>query len=360
MRNRKHLIAVTLIFVVVAALLFVVLSNLYQLPVAASAQAGPIDTMFRAHFIVISVLFSLIMVFVLYSVVVFRRKPGDEEDGPHVHGHTGLEVSWTVLPVILVISFGIWGTTTLNDLVRPDPKEKVVKVFGQQWSWSFEYPDHDSLASAELVLPVNQPILLQMEARDVLHSFWVPEFRVKQDLVPGRVTQLRITPTKVGTYKVRCAEICGRDHATMLADVRVLSQSDFDAWVAERTQVTAYGELTPEERGQIWYSSPEGGFAICSACHTVDGSVGAGPTWLGLYGREEQLADGTTVVIDEEYIRQSILDPNAQIVSGFNPNIMPQDYEAKIVEKQEQILAEQGVEIDIIADIIAYIKTLEE
>jgi len=356
MRRQKHLITVSVLVLITSVALYFVLTNLYALPISASEEAGPIDAMFQAHFGIIAFLFSLIMVFVLYAAVVFRRQPGDAEDGPHIHGHTGLEITWTVAPVILVIGFAAWAVVTLRNLVRPDPAEMVVKVYSQQWSWSFEYPDYDNLASAELVLPVDQPIVFEMESSDVIHSFWVPEFRVKQDLVPGRKTFLRITPTLIGNYLLRCAEICGNAHSSMLAEVRVLSAADFDAWVDERQDRPAFAQLTPEERGAFWYSNE--GFG-CAGCHSVDGSRLVGPSWLGLYGRTEQLEDGSTITSDEEYIYTAILDPGAQIVAGYPP-AMPAIYEQQFADKQAEILADEGIEIDVIADLIAYIQTLGE
>ena len=197
-----------------------------------------------------------------------------------------------------------------------------------------------------------------MESMDVLHSFWVPEFRVKQDLLPRTETVLRITPTEEGNYKLRCAEICGLQHTTMVADVRVVSEAAFSAWTEELMDLPVFAELSPEERGEIWYSA-QGGFA-CVGCHSLDGSPGAGPTWAGLYEREETLEDGSTVIADDDYIRMSILEPNAQVVSGFVANVMPQNYETLFADKQAEILADEGIEIDVIEDLIAYIKTLEE
>lgn len=361
MSKRNHYIAVTALVIVASFILYFILRMIYTLPTAASAEAGPIDQMFTGHFIAIAFLFSLIMVFMLYSVVAFRRRPGDEEDGPHIHSNTTLEILWTVIPTFVVLGFGIWGTVTLNGLVSAKENEMVVKVVGQQWSWSFEYPEQEGLTSPVLVLPVDRTIVLEMETRDVLHSFWVPEFRVKQDLVPGRTTTLRITPTKLGDYKVRCAEICGTSHAAMLADVQVVTTAGFNTWVDERLEAPVYAEMTPEERGAIWYAEPPGNqYAACSGCHSLDGSAMAGPTWQGIYGRTEALDDGTTITVDDAYIRQSIINPNAQIVEGFLPNLMPQNLEEVFAGIEAEILANEGVEIDMIADLIAYMQTLEE
>ncbi|MDX1417889.1 MAG: cytochrome c oxidase subunit II, partial [Candidatus Promineifilaceae bacterium] len=328
--------------------------------IAASAEAASIDTLSNAHYWMISFLFSLIMVLMLYAVVVFKRQPGDEEDGPHIHGNTALEIGWTIVPLFAVVGFSIWGAAMLIDITRAEPGEMVVGVQGQQWSWSFTYPEHGDFSSAELVLPVNQPIVLEMETKDVIHNFWVVEFRVKQDLLPGSVQELRITPTEEGEYKVRCAEICGLSHSEMLAPVRVVSAQEFDAWVEEKNAAPKYAELTPEERGAIWHSAESGFAPACSGCHSLDGSPGAGPTWLGIFGREEALEDGTVVIVDEEYIRNSILKPNEQIVEGFPANVMSQEYENQFAEKQAEILANEGIEIDVIDDLIAFMKTLEE
>lgn len=353
MRKSKHFIAVAILIGIATGLFYIIFSLMFRLPVAASAEAGPIDVLFNAHYWIISFLFALILVMMLYSAAVFRRRPGDETDGPHIHGHTGLEVGWTILPIFAVIGMGIWAAVILNDVTSPNPGETVIGVEAGQWFWRFHYPEQEDITSAELVLRVNEPVLLEMESNDVIHSFWVPEFRVKQDLVPGQMTRLRFTPTRIGEYKVRCAEICGTGHAQMLADVRVVSDADFVAWVEESSQQIEFAELEPVERGQVWYAE----FA-CNSCHTVDGTPLVGPTWLDIYGNEEELADGTTIVVDDAYIEQSILEPNAHIVAGFNPNIMPQNYEELFAQREEEILASQGVEVDIVEEITAFIQAL--
>lgn len=352
MGKLKHVISVAALTLVTATGLYFLFRWMFTLPTPASSQAGPIDTMFQSHFIMMAFLFAFIMVMMLYSVVVFRRRPDDLEDGPHVHGHTGLEIAWTVIPTIVVVGFGIYGTVVLGDITSAQENELVVSVIGQQWSWSFEYPEQD-IKSNRLVVPVGQPILLELESADVLHSFWVPEFRVKQDLVPGETKQLRITPTKIGDYRLRCAEICGTSHSQMLADVQVVSQADFDQFLID--SAFRYSDLAPEERGQQFYVE----FG-CNGCHSLDGTAGAGPTWQGVYLREETMDDGTVVVADDAYIRESILDPNAHVVEGFAPGVMPQNFGERIDTLQAQILASEGAELDIIADLIAFMQTLDQ
>ncbi len=355
MKKAKHIIVVAVLVLISTVFLRWVFTWLFALPQAASAQAAPIDVMFNVHFWLIAFFFSLIMVIMLYSAFVFRRQPGDEEDGPHVHGNTALEIAWTIVPLIIVIALGVWGAFVLRDITTAADDALQIDVTGRQWSWSFEYPTEGTFQSAELVVPVGQPITLNMHSEDVLHNFWVPEFRVKQDLVPGRTTILNITPTQTGEYKVRCAEICGTDHSKMLAPVLVVSEAEYQAWLDEKNAAPQYAELTPEERGAIWYSAE--GFG-CVSCHSIDGTPGVGPTWQGVYGRQEMLDDGTSVTVDDAYIRTSIYDPNSQLVEGFAA-AMPQNYEELFAEREAEILSSQGVEIDIVEDLIAFMKTLE-
>ncbi len=352
----RHFINITILLVLTTVGLRFLFEYIFALPPAASAEARPIDNLFNGHYWMIAFLFALIMVLMLYSVFVFRRADDDETDGPHVHGNTKLEIGWTIVPLFVVLGFGVWGAVALNEITSPKEGEMTIDVVGKQWIWSFSYPEQDNIGSGELVLPVNRTAVLKMNAEDVIHSFWVPEFRVKQDLVPGRETTLRITPTEVGNYRLRCAEICGLNHTQMEADVRVVSAEEFQAWVEEKSAAPAFADMTAEERGAYWASAE--GFG-CVACHSIDGTPGVGPSWQGLYLREEQMADGSTVVSDEAYITTSIHDPNAQIVAGFNPNIMPQNYLEQFAAREQEVESAEAIDLDITADLIAFIKTLQ-
>jgi cytochrome c oxidase subunit 2 len=256
-----------------------------------------------------------------------------------VEGNTTLEIAWSIGPLFLVVVFAYLGAANLADTLRSDPDAMVVKVTGIQWSWKFEYPPVDGIAvvSDELHIPVDQQVLLQMTSTDVIHSFWVPEFRVKQDLVPGRITELRITPTLIGNYKVRCAELCGTSHYSMEKPVVISTQEDFDAWMETQIQFTKEQLATPEGAGQLLVAANG-----CNACHSINGTEGIGPTWLGLFGRQETLTDGSVITVDEPYIHESITAPQAKIVAGFETQLMP-TYDFT----DEQI-----------ANIVAYIKTL--
>jgi cytochrome c oxidase subunit 2 len=306
------------------------------LPVEASAQAIPIDWLWDWQMVAISFLFALIVVPMVYSLVVFRRRKGDTTDAEHMEGNTTLEVTWTVVPLFIVIAFAYMGAYSLKETRRADPNAMVVEVTAIQWSWKFEYPDY-GITTQELYLPVDKQVVLRMEAGDVLHSFWVPEFRIKQDVVPGRVTEYRVTPILEGSYKVRCAELCGTAHYSMESPVVVVTETAFDEWVMAR-QAEAAAVQTPEGRGEKLVADNG-----CSACHSLDGSALPGPTWLGLFGEEVELADGTTVTADEAYLTESIKDPLAKIVAGFQP-IMPTTY---------------GFTDEQVADLIAYLKTIK-
>lgn len=333
----RHFVVVGILVIVVSILVYIGMAAVGLMPVAASVQAGPIDRLWNLELITISFLFALITVPLTYSLVVFRKQKGDTTDAQHIEGNTNLEITWTVIPLFLVMVFAYLGAGNLAEIRRVDPQAMVVKVTGQQWSWSFEYPAF-GVTSTELHIPVDQQVLLQMTSRDVLHSFWVPEFRPKQDLVPGRITELRVTPTLIGNYKVRCAEICGTSHAYMEAPVIVSSQADFDAWMGEQVILAEKAAATPEGRGQALVSA-----SGCVACHSVNGAEGIGPTWLGLAGSQVRISGDGVVTADDAYIHESIKAPQAKIVAGFENQLMPN----------------YGFTDEQINDIVAYIKTLK-
>ena len=333
----RHFVIVGILIIAMAVLTYTGLNAAGLMPVEASAQAIPIDWLWNLQVAAMSFLFALIVVPLFYSLIVFHRRKGDTGDGEHFEGNTTLEITWTVIPLFAVLTFAYLGAYSLGETRRVDPQAMEIKVTAQQWAWSFEYPDY-GITTKDLYLPVNKQVHLSMTSRDVIHSFWVPEFRVKQDVVPGRITDYRITPTLEGMYKVRCSEMCGVSHAYMLAPVVVVSEDNFMSWVADRQAEAKAAAQTPEARGEAFIAQN-----ACSACHSIDGSAGQGPTWKGLFGSQVGLADGTTVTADEAYIKESILQPQAKIVSGFETVLMPT---FQFTDQQ-------------IADIIAYMKTLK-
>jgi cytochrome c oxidase subunit 2 len=310
----KHFVLVTIIVVLGTILVYNGLAWLGLLPPQASLQAVPIDKLFNIHMWLISFLFSLIAGILFYSLVVFRRRKGETGDGAYITGNTGLEVLWTLIPLGGVIFLAYIGALSLAEVQRIDPSAMVIKVIAGQWFWKFQYPDY-GFSSDKLYLPINRQVDLQMTSQDVIHSFWVAEFRVKQDLVPGRITDLRITPTTLGQYKVRCAELCGSGHAYMEAAVNVVSQADFDKWA---NQQKSAAPADPVLRGQQLAQQTG-----CANCHSIDGSKKIGPTWKGVADSKVQLSDGSTVIADKNYLTNSIVDPNSQIVAGFRANVMP-------------------------------------
>ena len=248
--DRRHFITVGVLVAVVTVLLYWLLYQALPLPVQASSQAVDIDWLFQAHMILLSFLFALVVVFMVYAIVVFRRRKGQEHmEGEHFEGNTPLEIAWTTIPLVVVVIFAYMGVTSLRDVTAPAENEMVVGVVGRQWSWTFTN-EETGTPDVELVVPVNQPIRLEMEAADVLHSFWVPEFRVKKDLVPGQTTVVRFTPTLEGEFSVVCAEICGLSHYTMVAPVRVVSEAEFAAWVGEQLAATGGQSLVQGAAGQ--------------------------------------------------------------------------------------------------------------
>jgi cytochrome c oxidase subunit 2 len=269
----KHVVIIVILVIACTFLIHTGLTNIGLLPAEASTQSVEIDRLFGVHIWLVSALFSLIMVVMLYSLIVFRRRKGETGDGAYITGNTTLEVLWTAIPLLAVIILAYIGGKSLGIIRRIDPSAMQVKVISGQWFWRYQYPDY-GVTTTDLYLPVGRQIKLEMTSNDVLHSFWVPEFRVKQDLVPGRTTELRITPTLIGDYKVRCAELCGASHAYMEGLVRVVSQGDFDKWISEQQSAAP---MDPVLRGQQLAQQ-----LGCSNCHSVDGSKKTGPTWLHL------------------------------------------------------------------------------
>jgi cytochrome c oxidase subunit 2 len=204
-------------------------------PEDASTASDDIDTLYDVLLIFSVPIFVLVMTIAIYSVVKFRAKPGDTGDGPPIHGNTRLEIFWVTVPFLIVSGLAIYGWIVLDDIEAKQPEEMVVNVTGQQFTWTFDYPQ-ERVKSTDLILAKDRPVDFRIRAKDVIHSFWVPEFRLKSDAVPGLTTKIRLTPNKVGQWQVVCAELCGLGHSTMRQQVRVIEQPEFDSWVQRRRQ----------------------------------------------------------------------------------------------------------------------------
>jgi cytochrome c oxidase subunit II len=305
-------------------------------PENAAGSAGKIDTLYDVLLICSVPVFVLVMTIAIYSVVRFRAKPGDMGDGPPIHGNTRLEIIWVTIPFIMVTALAIYGWITLDDLEAKQKNEMVVKVTGQQFTWSFEYPS-EKVASPELVLPVNRPIEFKIQTKDVIHSFWVPQFRLKSDAVPGLTTTIRLTPNKTGRYEVVCAELCGLGHSTMRQFVRVLPASEFDTWVQKEKQAAAGGgggggggEAAAPSGEELFSSSG------CANCHTLKaaGATGKVGPDLGKLG----------AAANAKFIHTSIVDPNADVTKGFQPDIMPQNFGSQLSKEELDALVKYLLE----------------
>ena len=209
-------------------------------PVDASGSADQVDTVYDVLLIASVPIFVLVMTIVIYSVMRFQAKPGDLRDGPPIHGNTRLEVIWVTIPFLMVTALAIYGWVVLDDIEAKQADEMVVNVTGRQFTWTFEYPQ-EKVNSTTLVLPKDQPVEFRIHTEDVIHAFWVPEFRLKSDAVPGLTTKIRLTPDRVGRYQVVCTELCGLGHSTMRQNVRVIPAADFDAWLDDQREASAQG-----------------------------------------------------------------------------------------------------------------------
>ncbi len=231
----KHVIILALVIGVLIAVAAVLLLNSSFLPSLASEQGETIDFSLKLLLAIGAGIFALIVAVLIYSAVVFRQRAGDTADGPPIQSNAFLVAAFFFIPLGLVLWSATFGAVELSEVERGPPSgedELVVKVTGFQWAWLFEYPEL-GVESGELVLPVDRSVLFKITSTDVIHSFWVPEFLVKKDAVPGMETELRVLPTRISGYRVKCAELCGLGHTTMVARVKVVAEAEFEQWVEE-------------------------------------------------------------------------------------------------------------------------------
>jgi cytochrome c oxidase subunit II len=253
--GEKHPVARMLLLGTIASAIGVVICLLIDwFPADASGAADQIDTVYDVLLICSVPVFVLVMVIAIYSVWRFKALPGDMRDGASIHGNTRLEVIWVTVPFLMVTALAIYAWIVLDDIEAKQPDEMVVNVTGQQFTWTFGYPGEEVRGATELVLPVNRPVHFRINTKDQIHSFWVPEFRLKSDAVPGLTTKIRLKPDRLGRYQVVCAELCGIGHATMRQTVRVVPEDEFGSWLDEQREATqaagggggsGQGEQTP-------------------------------------------------------------------------------------------------------------------
>jgi cytochrome c oxidase subunit 2 len=302
------------------------------LPAAGSKQAGPIDTLWKVLIICSVPVFVLVTTVVLFAVRDFRMRPGEEHlDGPPIHGNTRLEILWTAVPAIMLVSLCTYAYLVLVDVEKAPASgvERHVTVRGQQFSWTFTYHESNkTFSSTQLYVPVDESVRFDVTTTDVLHDFWVPQWRMKIDAVPGITTGYRITPTKVTgrrkSWPVVCAELCGLGHAFMRSSAHVLTKSDYDRWVQEMiTHTAAPAPSSPggpaiDAKALFAKGDQTTGATACGACHKLADAGTAGGVGPDL----DQVLKGK----DEAFIRESILKPDAEIAKGFNPGIMPPNF----------------------------------
>lgn len=306
----------------------------FLFPPQASTYAKDVDALYYfIHYL--SVFF---WVLIVGAIVYFawRYKRGHKEGAGPSH-NLALEMTWTIIPLILVIAIFLWGFKSYMAISRAPGDAHEIHVTGHKWRWDFEDPTHGIRTVNEITVPIGKPIKLIMTSSDVIHSFFVPSFRNKMDVVPGRVTTFWFEATRLGEQDLYCAEFCGDGHSEMLGKIHVVSQEDYEKWVEESSQEDTTTPLP--ELGEKLFTSK-----ACFTCHTTDGSAKVGPSFKGVFGKETELADGSKINVDEDYLRESMLQPNAKVVKGFAPVMPP--YQGQLSERE-------------INGLIEYIKSLK-
>jgi cytochrome c oxidase subunit 2 len=320
---RRGSIVQLLLFAIVAGAAGVALAVVPNwLPEPASREAGRIHFVFWFVTGICIFIFAIVAAVMAYAVLKFRRQPDDDSDGPPIHGHTGLEIVWTAVPAVLVTAIAIVSAIVLakDDAAGANPLR--VDVVAQQFAWTFYYPSFGNKKSTVLYLPKDRSVVLRMTSKDVAHSFWVPEFSQKQDLLPGIHPTLHITPDRIGTYPVICTELCGLGHALMRSQARVVTPAAFQKWAKTGGGQAATG-------GGAAAGPPAGtqpGLALfnqegCNGCHTLaaaksSGTIGPDLDKLPTYARQA----GKPL---QAFVRQSIEQPNAYIEKGYPSGVMP-------------------------------------
>lgn len=283
------------------------------MPPAGTEYAREVDSLYLFLVGLSAFFFFLVAGLIAWFVIRYRRRqPGERT--PHLTHHTGLEIAWSVIPLALLMMIFFWGFSSyMNATVSPADAMEI-QVTAKKWLWQFEYPNGIRTIN-ELHVPLGQPVRLVMNSEDVIHSFYVPTFRVKQDVVPGTYTQLWFEATEPGMHRLLCAEYCGKGHSDMLARIYVDDEKAYGEWLetggdqGKNMPLAQFGALVYASRG-------------CETCHSLDGSRREGPSFKGIFGHPAKLSDGKTVMVDENYLRESILQPQARLVAGYE-GIMP-------------------------------------
>jgi cytochrome c oxidase subunit 2 len=300
-------------------------------PERASTMAGRVDALYFA-LVGLSTFFSVLIAgLIVYFAIKYRRR-SPTSVGAVIHGGMMLEITWSVLPLLLTMGIFVWGASVFFAMARPPDETLNIYVVGKQWMWKFQHLDGQREIN-ELHVPVGRPVKMIMTSEDVIHDFFVPAFRVKADVIPGRYTSIWFEPTKPGRYHLFCAEYCGTRHSGMIGQVVVMDPSEYQTWLSggapEGSLASAGAKLFAD--------------LACNTCHRPD-AQGRGPVLEGLFGNTVTLHSGETITVDEAYVRESILTPAAKIAAGFQP-IMP-TFQGLVTEEQ-------------LLELIEYVKSLK-
>ena len=348
-------VAIFLLVIVVGSVIFTFVSPWWFLEIASNW--GGIDLTVLITFWVCGVVFVAVGLFMAYSTWKFRHREGARAD--YRPENTRLEWGLSIVTTIGVVAMLAPGLIVWDDYVRVPDEAQEFEVMAKQWGWAFRFPGEDGklgtvdvrnigldnpfgmnaddpngeddvlINSNAVHLPVNQPFKALLRSTDVLHDFFVPEFRAKMDAVPGMITYFWFEPTKIGEYEILCAELCGRGHYTMRGEVHIDTQEDFDAWLASQpTWAQMQAGISPK----VYSAEGRRGREVadangCFACHSLDGSQVVGPTWQGFWGSERALTGGETAMADEAYFIESVREPAVKLVEGFAPVMIPYDAE---------------------------------
>jgi cytochrome c oxidase subunit 2 len=311
----------------------------FWMPGQGSTLAADIDNLF--FFILwINIIFSFLNLgLMIYFAFKYRAGKNIGGIGRGPSHSTALELLWSVPPLFICMIIFYWGWKGYVHMYYPPTNAYEIQVEGYKWGWNFTYPNGISVGN-ELVVPKDVPVRLVMTSKDVIHSLYIPEFRTKKDVVPGRFNKMWFEAVKVGDYRLYCTEYCGTNHSQMIGWVRVKEMADFNDWMAKAAEPTSQDGYTPISYGRkLWQSKG------CNQCHSLDGVAGTGPTWKNIWGAEHEFTDGTKAIVDENYVVESIKYPGKHIVKGYG-NVMP-SYEGSMKDRD-------------IRDIIALLKSISE
>ena len=333
--RKSLIIQLIAIAVVIGVVAFIIGFWIDWLPPLASEEGGRIDDVYVVVSAICLVIFAIVASVSIYALVKFRARPDDEEDGKPIHGNTVLELFWTGIPTVLVTAIAVYSSVVLVKNEDLPQAHRTIEVTGEQFAWSFGYPDEGLDRVGELYVPVGETLELELIAKDVIHSFWVPEWRVKQDAVPGTLQRIVVTPTKTGRFPIICTELCGIGHSTMRNWVTVVAPDEFQQWLQDQ-QAEGGGGGGGEDGGGTDGGGGGGGEAAdgkavfteagCGGCHALTDA-----------GSDAEVGPNLDMVLpglSEEAVRESIVDPDAEITEGYQPGVMPPNFEETLSDDQ--------------------------